>query len=250
MADKLFKTKGIVLKAVKYGETSLIVTILTELFGVQSYLVNGVRSSSKKGSGKANLFQPSALLDLVVYHNELKQLNRIKEFRWSVLYNGILSDVSKNAVALFMVELLTRCLKQPESNASLFEFVEDCLLDLDNGDAVVSANLSLFFALHLAYFFGIAPQPMPSDIDPSTLYFDLQDSVFANTKPFHPYFIEGKAAVITAELLLVRRPLELTEIKLNQDLRRQLLKVYEQYYAMHIQDFGVLKTIPVLSTLF
>jgi DNA repair protein RecO (recombination protein O) len=250
MADKLFKTKGIVLKAVKYGETSLIVTILTELFGVQSYLVNGVRSSSKKGSGKANLFQPSALLDLVVYHNELKQLNRIKEFRWSVLYNGILSDVSKNAVALFMVELLTRCLKQPESNASLFEFVEDCLLDLDNGDAVVSANLSLFFALHLAYFFGIAPQQMPSDIDPSTLYFDLQDSVFTNTKPFHPYFIEGKAAAITADLLLVRRPLELTEIKLNQDLRRQLLKVYEQYYAMHIQDFGVLKTIPVLSTLF
>jgi DNA repair protein RecO (recombination protein O) len=213
-------------------------------------LINGVRTSSKKGSGKASLFQPSALLDLVVYHNELKQLNRIKEFRWSILYNGIFSDVSKNAVALFMVELLTRCLKQPESNASLFEFVEDCLLELDNGDPQVSANLSLFFSLHLAYFFGIAPQASTLDAAEENYFFDLQESLFTNVKPFHPYFIEGKSALVTADLLLVRRPAELSEIKLNQDLRRHLLKVYEQYYAMHIQDFGVLKTIPVLATLF
>src|SRR5882724_4224239 len=85
-ADKIHKTKGIVLRTVKYGETSVIVTIFTELFGVQSYLVNGVRTSSKKGSGKANLFQPGAILDMVVYHNELKNLNRIKEFKWDYLY--------------------------------------------------------------------------------------------------------------------------------------------------------------------
>ena len=42
------KTKGIVLRTVKYGETSVIVTILTELFGLQSYLINGVRSSSRR----------------------------------------------------------------------------------------------------------------------------------------------------------------------------------------------------------
>jgi DNA repair protein RecO (recombination protein O) len=62
MADKLHKTKGLVLRTVKYGETSIIVTIFTELFGVQTYLVNGVRSSSKKGAGKAGLFQPAACL--------------------------------------------------------------------------------------------------------------------------------------------------------------------------------------------
>ncbi|MBL7720826.1 MAG: recombination protein O N-terminal domain-containing protein, partial [Chitinophagaceae bacterium] len=70
MSDKLHKTKGIVLRTVKYGETSVIVTLFTELFGIQSYLVNGVRASSKKGTGKANMFQPAAILDLVVYHNE------------------------------------------------------------------------------------------------------------------------------------------------------------------------------------
>src|SRR5262249_1638687 len=109
MPQKLHKTKGIVLRTVKYGETSLIATIFTELFGVQSYLVNGVRASSKKGSGKANLFQPAAILDLITYHNELRNLQRIKEFRWDYLYLRIFSDIRKNAVALFMVELLAKC---------------------------------------------------------------------------------------------------------------------------------------------
>ena len=110
MPDKLHKTRGIVLRTVKYGETSVVATILTELFGVQSYLINGVRSHSRKGSVKAGMFQPAAILDMVVYHNELKHLNRVKEFRWGRLYQQVLSDVPRNAVGLFMVELLTKCL--------------------------------------------------------------------------------------------------------------------------------------------
>src|SRR5258706_10351535 len=157
MSQRLHKTKGIVLRTVKYGETSMIVSIFTELFGIQSYLVNGVRTSTKKGSGKANLFQPSAILDLIVYHNELRNLQRIKEFRWSYLYQHIFSDIKKNAVALFMVELLTKCLKQPEANEDLFQFAEDAFLHLDESNEMVTANFPLFFALHLAVFFGVSP---------------------------------------------------------------------------------------------
>src|ERR1700730_410284 len=115
----LHDSKGIVLRTVKYGETSVIVLIFTEKFGIQSYLVNGVRTTSKKGSGKANLFQPAAILELVAYYSELKQLQRLREFKWGQLYQHIFSDVRKNSVALFMVELLTKCLKQPEANADL-----------------------------------------------------------------------------------------------------------------------------------
>src|SRR5687767_14593934 len=95
------KTKGIVLRTVKYGETSIIATIYTELFGVQSYMVKGVRQSSKKSAGKGIYFQPSALLDLVVYHNQLKNLNFIKEYQWSYLYQHVLFDVVKNTVAMY-----------------------------------------------------------------------------------------------------------------------------------------------------
>lgn len=42
------KTKAIILRSIKYGEASLVVTAFTELFGIQTYLVNGVRASNKK----------------------------------------------------------------------------------------------------------------------------------------------------------------------------------------------------------
>jgi DNA repair protein RecO (recombination protein O) len=243
MSGKLHKTKGIVLRAVKYGETSLIVTILTELFGIQSYLVNGVRASTKRGSGKANLFQPTAILDLIVYHNELRNLQRIKEFRWSYLYQHIFSDITKNAVALFMVELLSKCLKQPEANEELFQFVEDCFLHLDKSSETVTANFPLFFALHLAVFFGFRIDDQYSQ---KNAFLDLQEGTFVDERPTHPHFLEDKQAAVTSQLLKVLQPEELEEIKLNHDFRRNLLFAYEAYYAFHIQEFGTLKTLPVL----
>ena len=243
MSDKLHHTKGIVLRTVKYGETSVIVTMFTELFGIQSYMVNGARSISKKGSSKANLFQPTAILDMVVYHNELKHLNRIKEFKWSYLYQHIFSDVPKNAVALFMIELLTKCLKQPEANPELFEFCEDAFIHLDESTGSVMANFPLFFALHLPVFFGFR---ISDEYSNKNSIVDLQEGMFVPERPDHFHFLEGKQAEVTSELLKMMQPEELEQLKLNHDFRRQLLFAYETYYALHIQDFGTMKTLPVL----
>jgi DNA repair protein RecO (recombination protein O) len=188
LTAQLHKTKGIVLRTVKYGETSIIVLIFTEKFGIQSYLVNGVRTSTKKGSGKANLFQPAAILDLVVYHNELKQLNRIKEFKWSHLYQTIFSDVPKNAVSLFMVELLTKCLKQPEVNEDLFNFCEDAFIHLDESSSAVMANFSLYFALHLSSLLGFQ---IHDSYSAEKHYLDLQEGEFIAKEPMHQNYIEG-----------------------------------------------------------
>jgi DNA repair protein RecO (recombination protein O) len=242
---ELHKTKGIVLRTVKYGETSLIVTIFTELFGVQSYLVNGVRTSSRKGPGKANLFQPSAILDLVVYHHELKHLQRIREFKWEVIYQHIFFDVFKNAVASFMVELLQKCLKQPEPNPELFYFAEDAFVHLDASDGRVMANFPLFFAIHLAGFFGFQIEDIYGE---RASFFDLQEGRFVDEHPQHPYVLEGSLAHATAQLLRVRQPAELREIALNQETRRALLQAYRTFYALHVTDFGEMRTLAVLQT--
>ncbi|HEY4337479.1 MAG TPA: DNA repair protein RecO [Puia sp.] len=242
---QLHKTKGIVLRGVKYGETSLIVTIYTELFGIQSYLVNGVRTSSRKGPGKANLFQPSAILDLIVYHNDLKNLQRIREFKWGVLYQHIFFDVLKNAVALFMVELLQKCIKQPESNPQLFAFIEDAFLHLDAAEGRVLANFSLFFTLHLAGFFGFKIEDVYSQ---QNSFLDLKEGQFVTEHPQHPQVLEGPLSYTTAQLLRVQQPAELQEIALNQETRRTLLQAYQLFYALHVPDFGEMRTLTVLQT--
>jgi DNA repair protein RecO (recombination protein O) len=239
----IHKTKGIVLRTVKYGETSLVVTIFTELFGLQSYLVNGVRAPLKKGSAKANLFQPSAILDLVAYRNEFKNLQRLKEFRWAYLYQNILSDVRKNAVALFMIELLTKCLKQPEANAELFYFVEDALTHLDEANDAVTGNFPLFFALHLAVFFGFR---ISDEFSENIHYLDLEEGRFVEGQPKHSHYLQDREAVAVSHILKIMQPKELEEVVLNQDMRRRITHAVEEYYSLHVPDFGIMKTLPVL----
>lgn len=240
----IHKTKGIVIRTVKYGETSVIVSIYTELFGIQSYIVNGVRISSKKGSGRANLFQPAAMLDLVVYHNELKNIQRIKEFKWGYLYQSLFFDVIKNSVVLYMIEILQKSLKQPEPNADLFHFIEDAFLHLDRSDEAVVANYPLFFALKLSGFYGFRFSDTYSE---KKNILDLQEGEFVHERPSHQYYLENDHSYITSQLLKVMQPNELKEIRLNKETRRVLLHAYEVYYALHIQDFGTMKTLPVLQ---
>lgn len=240
------KTKGIVLRSIKYAETSLVVTIYTELFGVQTYMVNAVRTTKRSGN-KIAQFQPAALLDMEVYHNDQKSMQRIKECNWAFLYQHILSDVVKNSIALYMVELLFKTLKQPESNSNLFYFCEDALVQLDAADKNITANFALFFSLHLADFFGFKINNRNIEsIAAENLFLDLREGDFVQTQPTHAHFIYGQLALTTAELLKIRLPVELDQLKLNQQTRRELLLKYQDYYALHIPDFGQMKTLQVL----
>jgi DNA repair protein RecO (recombination protein O) len=242
----IHRTKGIVLRNIKYGETSIIATVFTEAFGVQSYLVNGVRSSSKKGSNKASLFQPASLLELEAYHNEFKNLQRLKEYKWNYLYRHIFSDVIKNTVALFMIELTGKCLKQPEAQPELFSFIEDALIHLDDAGQAVTANFPIFFAVQIATFLGFN---IGDSFSPEKGYLDLHEGKFSAEQPRHSYFIEGPEAEAISEILRVMKPEELEEIPLNQEMRRKIIHALEQFYTLHVPEFGTMKTLPVLKDL-
>jgi DNA repair protein RecO (recombination protein O) len=240
----LHKTKAIILRTVAYGETSLVVSAYTELFGLQSYIIKGARKVSKKGASQSPYFQPAALLDLVVYHNELKQLQIIKEVRWCVLYNEVLSNVTKYSVALFMVELLGKCIKQTETNTELFAFAEHSLLVLDETALAVTANLPLHFSLQLAARLGFQ---IEDNYDETHPILDLQEGRFTMGYPLHQLYLDGKLSEVTFELLQIDNPVTLYRLRLNQAIRRQLLHAYEQFYEYHISDFGRLKTVKVLE---
>lgn len=236
------KTKAIILRILKYGETSLVVTAFTHLFGVQTYMVNGVRTSSKKGS-KAALYQPGAILNMVVYHNEQKSMQRIREAEWAFLYQTVFSDIIKNSITLYIVELINKCLKQPEQHTEFFDFCEDVLLHLDAASDSSTANLPLFFALQVPHFLGIQLQ---DNFSPTHTYLDLKEGCFVESQPLHPHFLSAENAETVALLLKVMHPSELTSIPLHHETRRNLLLQLENYYRLQIQDFGKLKSLQVL----
>jgi DNA repair protein RecO (recombination protein O) len=238
------KTKGIVLRTVKYGETSVVTTIYTELFGVQTYIVKGVRQTSKKNGGKSTYFQPAAMLDMVVYHNELKNLQFIRDYNWSFLYQNILFDVIKNSVAMYIAELLLHSLKQPEANPELFYLIEDTLKQLDKGTDTFTANLPLYFMLQLSNELGFQIQGSYSTAMP---VLDLQEGMFVSEIPLHPYYINNDLAKTTSDILNIMFYNDLEAIQLNRTLRRQVTQTFQQFMALHIQDFGEMRSLPILQ---
>ena len=148
------KTRGIVLHYLRYRETSLLVTIYTAELGIASYIENGVRSA--KAKHKMALFQPTTLLDLEVFHKPGKGLHRISEAKCYFPYRQIPFDIAKSSIALFLSEILSKVLKEEESNVPLFDFLEDSFQFLDRATAHYE-NFHIQFLWNLSIFLGFNP---------------------------------------------------------------------------------------------
>jgi len=237
------KTKGIVLRTIKYGETSVITSVYTELFGLQSYIIKGVRQSTKKTQSKQIYFQPGAILEMEVFHYELKNLQFIKEYKWAYLYSKVLFDVVRNAVVQFMIELFLHAVKQPEANPELFYLLEGSLLEADKGTDTIAANLPLYFILHLATESGFELQ---GNYSKASSFLDLKEGIYTGAEPSHPHFVSDALTASVSAIQHIQFYNDLEHIKLNRQTRRQILDALLQYIFFHITDFRELKSLAVL----
>jgi len=151
----LHKTKGIVLNYIRYKETSIIVKIYTEEFGLQTYVENGVRSARSKG--KIALFQPLTLVDLVVYFKPGADIQRISEIKCRHPFYNIPTDIKKMTLGIFITEILVLTLKEHTGNPALFDFLQEALLFLENQEEETE-NFHLFFLMSLSAYLGFGPE--------------------------------------------------------------------------------------------
>ncbi|EMR03617.1 DNA repair protein RecO [Cesiribacter andamanensis] len=225
----LQKTKGIVLSYIRYRETSIIVKIYTEVLGLQSYIVNGVRSSgnAKSGGGRMGLYQPLTLLELVVYHQERANLHRIREIKCPEPFVYLPMDFQKTGIVLFLTELLSKSLKSEEPNPVLYQFLHHSIHVLDGQQEGVQ-NFHLQFLLKLSRYLGFATP--------------TADDFLEEVSPY----ISADAIDREAVERLLLEPYG-APIPLNGERRRHVLQMILQFYRLHVADFGDLKSLPVLQ---
>lgn len=180
----LQKTKAIALHYYKYSESSVIVKIFTANFGLQSFLVNGVRQT--KAKTKLGVFQPFHTLDLEFYDNPNHSLKRIKEISIDQLFQNINSHIQRQLIAVFLAEVLMKILVENKPEDAIFDFTTETLTELNNSTSIPAWFLPNFL-LHLSYFLGF----YPSTENAHYAYFDLQDGHFTSSPPNHKHFISG-----------------------------------------------------------
>ncbi len=237
MAKTTTKTKAIVLQSIKYGDSSLVVKMLTEELGIQSYMVKGV--FGKKSKMKAALFQNMTLLEIVADSGN-NNLGFIREISLSYCYKSITTDIKKSTILIFISELLSKSISESESDAELFNFIYDSMLWLDE---VISdyANFPIVFATQLSKYLGFFPN---LDTYSEGSSFDLLDGNFKMT--------QNDIYQINCELSkyfydICNRP---TETSLpNNTTRRKLLESIVTYYKLHADNVKDIKSYEILRTL-
>ncbi len=238
----LQNTKGIVLRSVKYGDTSIITTIFTSTYGVQSYIVQGVRTAKAKNN-RAGLLQPSSLLDLVVYHKPQNNLNRLREFQPAYIYGNLQEEIVKNSIALFSVEVLLRLLPEHACMPELFDMVFEyfCWLDKKTNEEV--ANLPVYFVIACGRLLGYE---INGNYTSHTPYLNLEEGAFTTSAPAIRNYLHDDDSIVVSRLLAISNIDDICTIDMNAAMRNRVLDWYIDFLHRHTQHLGSIKSLAVL----
>ncbi|MDQ3046434.1 MAG: DNA repair protein RecO [Bacteroidota bacterium] len=232
-------TSGIILHTTKYSETSLIAKIYTRDFGLRSCIVSGVRS--KRSKNKAAIFQPLAIVDLVISTSGKGGLQRISEISVQHPYSTIPYDIIKSSIAIFLNEIIYRSVKEDHPDESLFDFLKTALLILDLKTESTS-NFHIYFMVQMSRYLGFYPQGTCHE----NSIFDLREGRFTETFPTHSQSLDPELSNLLYQLISVDFE-GMSAIRVNKTQRRQLLQGLIDYYRLHISNLGEIRSKDVLE---
>lgn len=225
----LLKTRGIVIGTLACGESSIVTKIYTEVLGVRSYLVNGVRSA--RNQGKAALYQPLSLLEMTVYEKPRPTLQRIASAHLSYPYRHIPFSIPKTTIALFLAEILYKTLKEEKEDLELFNFLFESLTIFDK----ITTGVELFhlvFMVRLAARLGFGADSAESFAEQllqARIPFDLKETGLAYQK-------------------LLALDYGMADRTVNS-CRTALLDALTAFFALHCENFGSMRSLAVLRNL-
>ena len=237
------KTRGIVLHQLKYSESSLIIRIYTELFGLQSYLVKGARSG--RSAFRSSHFQPMTLLNLVVYHREKNELQHLREAEIAEPFHAISSDLRKSTIALFLSEILMKAVNAGEKNIEMFDYISSSLRFLDVQEEGAE-NFHIFFLIKLSLYLGFYPRGNPQH---DGFYFDLREGKFSRSIASHPDYLDKELST-NLNILSNIQAGDLASLQLDKKSRNELLNAILVYYQIHLTGLGTIKSADILKEVF
>ena len=240
----LVRTNAIVISTVKYGDSSLITRCYCKELGLKSFMLKGILTS-KKGGLKKSLFQPLNLINIStqIKNQSNQKLNFIREGSLKVHFKEIPLKIKKNAIALFISEVISRVIyEEGNPNIALYSFLENSIMRLEKDE--FSSVFHLKFLTLLSDQLGFYPNLMCQEKE----FFDIESGCFcenSNSK----YAVGGDTVRAFKELLCINFD-DIVQIKISNTLRIKVLDFLIDYFNIHLPRFGKIKSIAVLHEIF
>ncbi|MDC0285775.1 recombination protein O N-terminal domain-containing protein [Candidatus Poseidoniaceae archaeon] len=235
-------SKAFVIRSIKNGETSLIVSCYLEDIGYKTFIVKGVYGSKKSKFSKAHFF-PLNIINLNYSYTEGKNLGFIKEVKTEKLYKSLHLDIQKSSVIIFLSEILNSIFKEETLvNNDLFNFL---LNTLSWYDQVKSCNnFHLKFLIELSRFIGF----YPNINNENDSFFNLESGSTSATQSIGTN-IRGNDLTLFKEFLGTEFE-DLNSMNTKNESRTRILNYIIDYYSLHLQMFKTPKSINVFGEIF
>jgi len=212
----------IVLNLTKIGEKSIVIHTISKEYGRRSFVMNAGKGSTM------SLLSPMSILEASVTENPKTTLWRAGSIVPRHPLYGLRGSVSKNAMTMFMSEVLYRTIHDGAIEDGLYEWCEKAILTLDALDCDFS-NFHLRFLLEFCVALGFSPS-MES----------LRPFIRSGEPGLEPIF----------ETMLSAQFSEFMLIPLNGESRNSIAEILLRYLSHHTESRIEVRSLKVLRELF
>lgn len=233
----IVSTQGIVMRATKYGDTSLIVKIFTQQQGNQSFIIkNAFRKNNRFA---ASYFTPLAMMDISYDDHSKGSLKYLKDIAPHKASNPLFYNPAKSSILLFYNEILYKMLMDSGEDKMLFDFLRK-EIDLVNTASGSLAELPLRFLLRLCKVMGYFPE---DNYSTTNGYFSMQECRFQSCYVEDAGFMNGEESAYLHQLLCQE-----DQVPASRMLRSSLLKRLVAYLQMHNEQIHKIDSLEILSS--
>lgn len=235
----IVKSEGIILRSKKYSETSLILDVYTEEYGLQSMIISGVRKV--KSRSQAGSYQVMNIIDVVFYDNQKDTLSRIKEAKIKIHLKDLSRNIIKSSIGMLMTEIFRNAIQQKEVNPELYHFLKNWFIFLNDKEDGLG-NLTIKYMLELCEQIGFQPV---NNFNESLPFFDTLEAQFVASDATNKYCISEELSKVLYQFLQIPKD-DIQQVALSRQTRSDLLDKLIQYYQLHLENFRDLKSIDIL----
>ena len=235
-------SRGFVVKSIKNGETSMIVSCYLEDIGLKNFIVKGIYGIKKPKFSKAYFF-PLNFISINYNLSKNERLGYIKEVKPINFYKSLHSSIQKSSVIVFLSEILNSVFKEEgDKNQNLFNFLDKSLNWFDSQESC--NNFHLKFLIELTKHIGFYPNINNENDE----FFNIKSGSSSIIKPLSK-FIDLDDYKLFKHILGMKFE-DLNYMRINKDSRIRLLNHIIDYYSIHLQMFKSPKSIDVFSEIF
>lgn len=253
----LVTTEAVILRAMKYRETSKILTLYTREFGKVSVLAKGARGPKSRFSAP---LEPMTHVSAILYKKESRELHLLSRCDMQSRFRSLTDDLGKMAAAIGIIEVLNAVTHDEERSVPLFDLLVASLRGVD--DATKNPENALyFFEAHLLELLGFRPDfsrcarcggELPEEQSGKIGLNFAQGGVYCQNCSAHGFGLESftpGAVNVLRRMLSLARPEAALRISLSGPMKSEVGTMLRRYLTTNVEGLRRLKSETVFASL-